>query len=100
MDEVCPAGVLVLEGGVEAPISASRGAGGGVVSIVQPIHPVMPRTPRTAITTGAPRIQGLQSAFVKPTMYPIKTKTETMKIAPPYDWSLFTCVSTLAFVSC
>jgi hypothetical protein len=69
--------------GVDEPISASNGAGGGVVSMVQPIHPVIPRTPKTAITTGAPRIHGLQSVLVNPTMYPMNTKTETTKISPP-----------------
>ena len=43
--EVVEAGLL------EVPISASRGAGGGVVSIVQPIHPVIPRIPTTAMLT-------------------------------------------------
>ena len=32
--------------------SVSRGAGGGVVNIVQPIHPVIPRIASTASMTG------------------------------------------------
>src|SRR5215831_8824200 len=75
---------------LEDPISASKGAGGGVVNMVQPIQPVIPRTPRTARTIGIPSTQGLQSAFVNATMYPMKTRTDTTKIRPPYDWSLFT----------
>jgi len=65
------------------PISASRGAGGGVVSIVHPIHPVMPKTPRTAKTTGAPKTHGLQAEFVSATIYPMKTRTEITKMSPP-----------------
>ncbi len=37
---------------VVVPRSASNGAGGGVVSIVQPIHIVMPSMAKTANTTG------------------------------------------------
>lgn len=65
------------------PMSASSGAGGGVVSMVHPIHPVMPNTPRTASTTGAPRTHGLNPEFVSATIYPMKTRTEITKMSPP-----------------
>src|SRR5437588_2193323 len=74
--------VLDVPLGVE-PISASSGAGGGVVSMVHPIQPVMPKTPRTAMTTGAPRTHGLQAEFVSATIYPMKTRTEITKMSPP-----------------
>jgi len=70
--------VLVVE-----PMSASSGAGGGVVSMVHPIQPVMPNTPRTAKTTGAPRTHGLKAEFVSDTIYPMNTRTEITKMSPP-----------------
>jgi len=82
--------------------SGSRGAGGGVVSIVQPIHPEITRTNRTNSRTGIPTasschpvgveglytlrpgIQGEKNAV----RYTIATMMDMMKIVKPYPWSL------------
>jgi len=68
---------------VAEPISASRGAGGGVVSMVHPIQPVIPKIPRTPKTTGTVTTQYLAVGFVRATIYPMKTRTEITKISPP-----------------
>jgi len=41
--------------------SCSRGAGGGVVNIVQPIHPKITRTSTTKSRTGNPTAHSLQA---------------------------------------
>lgn len=76
------AGVLIFSG--------SRGAGGGVVSIVHPIHPEMTRTRRTKSNTGIPMAQSCQ-VLSKPGMYgeknaatyTIATMRERRKITKP-----------------
>lgn len=90
-------------GSVDSGIgSGSRGAGGGVVSMVHPIHPEITRTSRTNSRTGMPTasschpvdvdglyilrpgIQGEKNAV----RYTIATIMDMMKIVKPYPWSL------------
>lgn len=71
--------------------SGSNGAGGGVVSIVQPIHPEITRTSRTNRRTGIPMAHCCQPVFCRPGMkgeknaarYTIAIINEKMKIAKP-----------------
>lgn len=82
--------------------SGSSGAGGGVVSIVQPIHPEITRTSRTNTRTGMPTASschpvgvdglyilrpGIQGAK-KAVRYTIATIMDMMKMTKPYPWSL------------
>lgn len=87
----------LVEEVLEPPNSASNGAGGGVVNIVHPIHPVMPRIPTTAMLTTTSITTWAKDGTVRENRYPIKTKTDTTRISPPYDWSLFTLRVYLAF---
>jgi len=55
------AGVVSFAVSVDSGIgSGSRGAGGGVVSIVQPIQPAMTRTSSTKSRTGMPMAHALR----------------------------------------
>ena len=71
--------------------SGSSGAGGGVVSIVQPIHPEITRTSKTNSRTGIPMAHCCQPVFCRPGMkgeknaarYTIAIISERMKIAKP-----------------
>ena len=69
--------------------SVSSGAGGGVVSIVQPIQADITRTSRTKSRTGIPIAQSCQNAespmngAKNATRYTIATMSEIMKMAKP-----------------
>ena len=71
--------------------SGSSGAGGGVVSIVQPIHPEITRTSKTNSRTGMPMAHCCHPVFCSPGMkgeknaarYTIAIISERMKIAKP-----------------
>jgi hypothetical protein len=87
------AGVFVsLAVGVEAlTFSGSSGAGGGVVSIVQPIHPEITKTRSTNSRTGIPMAHHCQFEFWSPgmkgeknaTKYTMSTIMDTRNIANP-----------------
>lgn len=69
--------------------SVSSGAGGGVVSIVQPIHPEMTRTSKTNRRTGIPIAHCAQDAgrptygAKKAAKYTRAMTIDIMKIAKP-----------------
>ena len=75
--------------------SVSRGAGGGVVSMVQPIHMQINRAAKTNRKTGIATDHQLSHAghaerymethgAKKPAMYTIATINEMKRINPPY----------------
>src|SRR5260370_40458590 len=82
-------GFELLEPSAVVLVSASNGAGGGVVSIVQPINQVIPSIPRTPRTTGISIAYVLHGSPVREIRYTMNTIAETANIRPPYDWSLF-----------
>ena len=69
--------------------SGSRGAGGGVVSIVQPIHPEITSTNKTKSSTGIPTAKSCQygdkptTSPKNATRYTIATIIEIRKMAKP-----------------
>jgi hypothetical protein len=82
----------VVRSGFEgAGVSGSSGAGGGVVSIVQPIHPEITSTRSTNRRTGMPIAHCCQPVLSRPGMngeknaarYTIATMIDMMKIAKP-----------------
>jgi hypothetical protein len=69
--------------------SGSRGAGGGVVSIVQPIQPAITKTSTTNNRTGSPMAHSLQTAgsprsgAKNAIAYTMSTMIESKNIAKP-----------------